>query len=277
MNEAALAGLVFLGVAATAMAVFGITYLCTHKDKPPKSTYESSATDLDKLNPKNSQGKVVKNKKNDNSMNPTIKSLNPSDVLEKSALKTKYGEKIYKKGNKEIRLHRQKGLTCGICAAAFAICASGKTSETDVAKVVDKAIKEKHLDTGTDLDTVDIIGILNMYNIDKDIECRMGLLKSNDETYLEGLLKDCINNNSVLIINFTGHWVTICGYSEDGFYVYDSLYGRIIKMTAKDIFNRLPIPTTENMGYMNDGSHTKEYYNNIWKGKKILHALEIRC
>lgn len=270
MNGAALAGLTFLGVAATAMAVFGITYLCTHKDKPSKSTSESSATDLDKLNPKNSQ------RKNYNSMNPTIKSLNSSDVLEKFALKTKYGEKIYKKGNKEIRLHRQEGLTCGICAAAFAICASGKTDETDVAKVVDKAIKERHLDTGTELDTGDIIGILNMYNIDKDIECRMGLLKSNDETYLEELLKNCINN-SVLIINFTGHWVTICGYSEDGFYVYDSLYGRIIKMTAKDIFNRLPIPTTENMGYMNDGSHTKEYYNNIWKGKKILHALEIKC
>ncbi len=276
MNGVALAGLTFLGMAATAMSIFGITYLCTHKAKPSKSTSESSATDLDKLNLKNSQGKGVKNKKNDNSMNPTIKSLNPSDVLEKSALKTKYGEKIYKKGNKKIRLHRQEGLTCGICAAAFAICASGKTNETDIEKVVNNAIKVKHINTHEELELYDIIGIFNMYNMDSALTNVMTPLKNKNEIYIEKFLKDCINSDSIVIINLAGHWVTVCGCTVNAFDVYDSSLGYVTKMTAKDIFNRLPVPTMEEVYGTRQDRYNKDY-NDIWRGNKALNAIKVKC
>jgi hypothetical protein len=263
MNDIALASIILVSMAATTVAVIGIAYLCTHKDKPSENNSEPGFSDSQQLNSKLNVEQNPKNKdKNASnlqpSFSPTSTELKPKNSTStsnntpnlnthSSQIPRELRPKIkvtdtYTINGRKINLCRQKQCDCWAYAAAFVACLRGKGGDTVT------------LETGYFKNIVDSELSLNRWKFEEaesiqSILNRLGIVfdatttgdVANSEEFAT-LLRSGMENGRVTILHTSGHWVTVCEDCGNGdFRIYDSKKGRIITMNKDELFAKLPI------------------------------------
>lgn len=244
--------------------------------KPRNSNSKSNNTPS--LNTNFSQISRKPKSKNSNSTSNSTPNLNKNSSQIPRELKPKIQvTDTYTINGRKIKLYKQSGLTCGIYAAAFAICANGKDNASDIEDIVKNVIEVFRINPWQTREMSDIMNILTSSGVSWSTEVCDGGREQMTVERVSTTLRKCIDEKNIVILNLAGHWVTVCGYEGDEFSVYDSSPGCVVKMSAKSIYNRLPVARKSEI-FGKEKLNKKELtdYSTKWNGKQ-WNALKVKC
>ncbi len=262
MTKIALASTILSGTVAAAATIGIGTYLYKHKHKSSENDFSASS-----FAPQLKNDKYLKKDNNNipNLDNNSSKNLTPSGT--------------YTINGRKIKLYRQQKSDCWAYAAAFVACLRGKgdnvTLEDGYFKnIVDNEMRCDRWSFGdseqikTMLKTMQLASegktITDIKTVDDVKNTLSGELKDGKYVLIQPSLGklDCEKLHNKIATgqmrkSDSGHWMVICKDCGNGnFEVYDSLKGKVVNMSAEQIFDMLPTCSQEIGTIQPDGKHT---------------------